>query len=851
MSEQNNSRNKDDQRKRTTPNDPNSPARRPRKKHRKSRPSLWSILGTLLLIGLTTGAILACIGAVYIKTVIMPLAQDFSTENFFVGENSVMYNMNDETGEYEELVTLLNTTSTIWVDYENLPQDLINATIAIEDRRFYSHPGVDWIRTGKAVLNMFTGQSIQGGSTLTQQVIKNMTEYDDVTVKRKITEIFRALDFDQNHSKEETITWYLNIIYLGEKCKGVGSAAYEYFGKDVSELSLAECASLIAITNNPSIYSPYGTLEVYDEEYEKVMTSRDYNKARQELILTVMATPEIGYITPEERDAAIAEELQFTRATGEKDESVIYSWYEEQVIADVRADLMSEYGYSWDAANMLLSSGGLSIYTCVDVKAQAIAESVYENRENLSGMSPSGEQEIQSAITVIDNQTGDVVALVGSMDDKNGNLLKNLATSAKQAPGSAIKPLAVYAPALEMGLITPYTVMEDYPHMVLNNKVWPNNVDYRFRGFTTIQEAVAHSYNTIAVSLLDEKVTTAASFDFVENRFHVDLVDALVVGDEIMSDMNLAPLALGGLTEGVTTREMAEAYATFPNGGIYKQSRTYSKVTDVNGKVILEIPPTQEAVLKESTNYYMHDMLSGVFDYGSGRSAQLANGMPAAGKTGTTNNKYDLWLTGYTPYYTAAVWVGYEYDEYISIKGMPASAMWKNVMNGLHADLPVIDFTTPNGLVSMKYCKDSGKVPTAFCEMDPRGSRVAVGKVFSSDLITEECPYHTAESTLTICVDDPIRSEEGYDLGWHIAGALCPDASLRTFSYLDYERTMLNDVVAEDENYLLRFTEAAGKCETHPEIDLDLNPPLIPLDPIVPERPNWDHLKPGELPDGW
>ena len=252
---------------------------RPRRRRHRSSPAaaVLKVLGTLLLVGLVTGAFLCCFGAVYIKTVIIPIAQEFTMNDFDVGENSVMYYQDKSTGEYKELVTLLNTTSSIWVDSDEIPKYLKEAAVAVEDKRFYTHPGVDWVRTGKAVLCMFTGQDIQGGSTITQQLIKNLTGYNETTVKRKVVEIFRALEFTKKYSKDYTLEWYLNIIPMGGKYKGVGSASYYYFGKPVSELSLAECASLISITNNPSMYSPYSTARFEDPD-----TGEDPHRPGQE-----------------------------------------------------------------------------------------------------------------------------------------------------------------------------------------------------------------------------------------------------------------------------------------------------------------------------------------------------------------------------------------------------------------------------------------------------------------------------------------------------------------------------------------------------------------------------------------
>jgi len=385
---------------------------------------ILQVLGTLLLVGLCTGAILCCFAAVYIKTVIIPEAGAVDLSQFAVGENSVMYYMDPDTGNYRELVTLAAEENAEWVNYEDISEDLINATVAIEDRRFWEHNGVDWKRTAAAILYMFTGQDIQGGSTITQQLIKNLTQYDDVTVKRKVIEIFRALQFDKDYTKETTLEWYLNFIWLGDRCRGVGAAAMNYFGKPVQELTLAECASLISITNNPTIYGPYSDAVFTNSETGEQKTARDKNKERQELVLWSMLDQ--GYITQEEYDEAVAQELVFDRAAGESTPSTIYSWYEEQVISDVKDDLKAQYGYSDEAVSLLLTRGGLSIYTCVDPDVQAQVEQIYSDRTNLDYTSSSGQQ-LQSAITVIDNGTGNLVGIAGRVGEKTGNLWMNFA----------------------------------------------------------------------------------------------------------------------------------------------------------------------------------------------------------------------------------------------------------------------------------------------------------------------------------------------------------------------------------------------------------------------------------------
>ncbi|WP_143382907.1 transglycosylase domain-containing protein [Flavonifractor sp. An100] len=817
--------------------------RRSRKGRRKDRMStVWKVLGTLLLVGICTEAIMCCFAAVYIKTVIMPQV-DLSLDDFQLGENSIMLYQDKETGEYKELVTLLNTTSSIWVDYEDMPENLINAAIAIEDKRFWTHPGVDWKRTTKAVLDMFTGGDISGGSTITQQLIKNLTGYNETTVKRKIIEIFRALRFTQNNSKEDTITYYLNVIPLGSGCEGVGSAAYTYFGKSVSELSLAECASLISITNNPSKYGPYSQAEVVNSEGE-VWTARQWNKWRQENVLFEMLDQ--GMITQEEYDQAVAEELVFVRGENEEAPAQIYSWYEETVISDVKADLMEEYKISEKRAEQLLASGGLRIYTCVDPEIQAIAEEIYTNRENLNYTSAS-DTPMQSSITILDNLTGNVVAIVGQFGEKTGNLWTNYANTAKRQPGSSIKPLSVYAPALEMGAISPITIIDDYPYNDSNGSGWPlNSGNARYKGLTTVRQGLTNSVNTIAVRILADLVTPQQSFNFVEQKFKIDLVEALEVGDQIKSDIDVAPLAMGGLTKGVSSRDMAEAYATFPNGGVYTESRTYTKVEDSEGNIILENELTQEPVIKDTTAYYINSMLTNVVTSGTAAGYGIS-GMTAAGKTGTTSENYDRWFVGYTPYYTAAVWTGYPQNEKMRTSGNPALKLWHQVMGEIHDGLENKKFTVPSGLKSVEFCLDSGLLPNEYCAMDPRGSRVSSDYVFQGDVPTERCTIHTAESVVRMCKDCPILDGDGKETGlYHIAGPYCPEESIVEMCLPDYERTKIGTATAQDEMYRKSVVESYGTCTVHTEA------PVVEPEPEEPENPwdPWNPWDPGEEEGG-
>ncbi len=804
------------------------PRRRKKSLFRRVVGGFFKTLGTLLLIGVCTGAIMACFAVVYVQTIIMPQAEEVieSIDIFNVGQSSTMYYTDKNTGLQVEMLTLRGTEDRTWVKFEDIPENLRNAAIAIEDKRFYKHQGVDWIRTAAGLVYMFTGQDIQGGSTITQQLIKNVTEYDDVTVKRKILEIFTALEFERSHSKDEILEWYLNYIYLGDGCNGVYTAALNYFGKELDELTVAECASLISITNNPSVYNPYR----YPEN----------NLYRRNLCLDQMALEENGpMISQEECAAAKAEPLNLRREVGSSREQEIFTWYEDQVIEDVMHDLMAQYGISEKAALNQIYYGGLRIETCYDPYVQGIVDKIYNDRTSLELDSKSGQQ-IQSGITVIDNATGNVVALSGGIGEKEKSRVFSRATDTIRPPGSSIKPLSVYAPALNMGLITPATVFDDVPVELLEDKTdtvdglkaWPSNSYNYYKGLTTIHEAVEDSVNTIAVKLVKDLVTPDVSYQFLTEKFGITSLEAgRDVNGFFKSDIDRAPLALGGLTDGVSTYEMAAAYATFANNGIYKEPRTYSRVVavDINGNesVLLENTNVSEVVLKESTVYYINTMLENVIDNGTGKTANFS-GMTIAGKTGTTSDNNDKWFVGYSPYYTAAVWVGYDRMEKIPSTSYLAADMWKKVMEPLHEDLEDKSFHTPENLVKQSYCKDSGMIATEWCNADPRGNRVMTEAWFiDGDQPKEYCTVHVP---VEICTESaPVLNHKGEETGVRcLAGEYCPAETRKTIGMLNYARVRVDDTVVTRDDFYLK---------SHLDSLYQPADPAVPVDPTVPAEP--------------
>lgn len=629
------------------------------------------VIGTILLIGVVTGLIFVCIFAFYVKTCITP-SLDLDLNDFTLNQSSIIY-YQDSNGDYKKLTTVKSSENRIWVDGDQIPQYMKDALVAIEDKRFYTHKGVDWFRTAHAALNMFTGGSTFGGSTITQQLIKNLTQQDDITVQRKLLEIFQALDLEKNYDKDEILEYYLNAVYFGEGCYGVQTAAQTYFGKDAKDLTVAEAASIVGITNLPTYYDPFYSVE--------------NNKERQENVLREMYKQ--GYLNKSEYEEAKSQELEFVRGENAPSSST-YSYYEEVVISDVITDLAEAKGISRNAASQLVHNAGYEIYACIDKDIQAKVDAIYTNLDELPKSYSGTKSQLQSAIVIIDQTTGEIKALCGGTGEKTISYGLNRATGTTRPPGSSIKPIAVYGPAVEYGLISPSTLVldADETHVQLAHTSWyPKNSPNTYDGIITITTALQKSKNTVAAQIMD-KLTPSASLEFLRSRLGVEsLID---------SDADYAAMALGEPHYGITVREMAQAYTALANDGVFTYSRTYTMVKDRTGKIILDNQPQTIQAFSQDTARTMTYMLNNAATYGTGSESRLSN-MPVAGKTGTTTSNRDRWFCGYTPYYTCAVWTGYDTPERMSFSGNPATQIWQKVMSAVHADLPRKEFNISYG----------------------------------------------------------------------------------------------------------------------------------------------------------
>lgn len=731
------------------------------------------IIGTLLLVFVVTLTIFSGIFMAYINSTMRGKVEVYLDE-FETKVSTELYSQDPDTGEWVMYQTLyLNSENRIWTDLEDIPKYLQKAAIAIEDKRFEKHHGVDWRGTTRAIVYTLFGKNVQGGSTITQQLVKNVTGDNEVTVKRKITEIYRALELEKRYEKDEILEAYLNEVFFGQSCYGVVTASRMYFNKDVSDLTLAECASLMGITNNPSMYDP--TLSSW---------TRENNRERQLTILGAML--EQGKISQEEYDEAKAEDIVFsngftisgkyvgsddtvtdqepeepttddTESPADEEEPTIkgrYSWFTEAMIGDVADALVEKYGITdkvrdngttytaYEQAWDMVHGKGYKIYTTQNPKYQKIAEDVCYDLSNIpytsSYTNSAGEQvedQLQIALTIVDPTNGYVVAMIGGAGEKQADRVWNWAVNARQC-GSAIKPLSTYAPALDDGTINGASVIDDYP-MLLNGDVWPRNDNWRYQGLMPLHLALRQSLNTCAVRT-NLAYGVDRSYEFLVNKLgfeNLTYTDSQQVGN----------MALGGFEKGVTTEEMAAGFATFVNEGVYTKPRTFVRVEDANGNVILENEAKSTVAMKNTTAALMNSLLQEASLQGTGYQAQFP-GMHIAGKTGSTNSNKDRYFAGYTPYYSCAVWAGYEHNQRIVASGNPCAVIFQKVMKAIHEDLPDKDFFSCAGLTSVAVCADSGMLASENCALDVRGSRVYTALVAADNAPTSVCTMHTAPS---------------------------------------------------------------------------------------------------------
>ena len=586
--------------------------------------------------------------------------------------------------------------------YEELPENLKNAFIAIEDKTFWTHKGFNFKRIFGAIWNSVSGGGeISGTSTITQQLARNIflpEEKSVRSIKRKIIEMYYAHEIEETLSKEEILAAYLNTIYLGYGCYGVDTAAKKYFGTEVEDLTLEECAALASLPQAPGVYELLMTEDDEAEtttKVEKGLYANDISRSRRYLVLDLMA--EQGYITKEEAEAAKKPLEEFINPGGASMSSS--SSFKDYLLDTVKHDLMEQYSLSEEQAEKLIYTKGLNIYSTLDSQAQKVITKEFKKKENFPS-AVSDDAKVEAAMVIVKVGTGEIKAMAGTRSVK-GEKLFNRAVSPRQ-PGSSIKPLAVYAPALQKSYeyqkdgklfkfkdtgydsqgksmwgnyITASSGVKDEP-MKVKGKTWPKNFSRTYSGYRTFRQAIQQSINTCAVKILAQ-IGTDYSMEMVK-KFGIST--AIDDTNEPYNDVNLAALGLGAMTEGVTPLDMALAYAVFPNGGVRNSGICYTKVTDSDGKVLLEGKSEETRVLNEGVAYIMTDVLQTVVSDGIAFDAAIP-GEKVGGKTGTTDETWDIWFDGFTPKYAAALWIGTDNNIELNTTSSTAAKLWGKIMS--------------------------------------------------------------------------------------------------------------------------------------------------------------------------
>ncbi|MDY4792958.1 MAG: PBP1A family penicillin-binding protein [Pararoseburia sp.] len=734
-----------------------------------------------------------------------------------------------------------------YVPITDIPKDLQHAFVAIEDERFYKHNGIDMRGIVRAAFTgiISGGDFSQGASTITQQLLKNNyfttwtseNSFSD-RLERKIQEQYLAVQLEKVEDKNTILENYLNTINLGQNTLGVEAASERYFNKSVSELTLSESATIAGITQNPSKYNP--------------ISNPDQNAKRRKKVLDKML--ELGYITEKEYNTALDDKVydRIQVANAENQSNASTSYFVDALTDQVYNDLIEEKGYTESQAYKLLYSGGLTIKSTQDSNIQKICEEEVNNNANYSDhvlhsfsyrltvtkadgsyenyseqtmltyyqaqnpnydinfaseeeckeaieaykkeimekgdtIAEGGESitytlQPQAAISVMDQSTGKVVALVGGRGEKNASKTLNRATSITRQPGSCFKIIGCYAAALDAGGLTLATVQDDAPTSYANGTPL-HNYDNRYRGFTTIRDAIISSMNVVTVKNLTQ-IGTGLGFEYAQALG----ISTLEPGD------NNQTLCLGGLTNGVTDLELTAAYATIANHGDYNKPVFYTEVLDNQGDVILDnTQNTSKEVLKDTTAWLLTNAMQDVITSGTGGGAGLPN-MPTAGKTGTTTKNRDTVFAGYTPYYTAAVWGGYDDDTEQTYTAY-SKLIWHAVMARIHEGLATKNFDQPSGIVTATVCKKSGKLAVeGVCDQDPRGSMVYTEYFDKDSVPTETCDHHVLVET---CAESN-----------QIATEFCP-------TKVPSVRIIGGSAGTEDEPYLITEEALNTKCTLH------------------------------------
>ena len=612
------------------------------------------------------------------------------TTDMFLNENSIVM---DSDGNV--IAELGSERKKIKVENEDMPENLKDAYVSIEDERYYKHHGVDIKRTGSAIINyvIHLGNSSFGGSTITQQLVKNLTGDNSGSITRKVKEWWKAYLLECYFSKEEILDMYLNIIYVGPNIYGVGAGSQYYFSKDIQSLTLAECAFLAGINNSPNSYNPF------DNETDNT------EKITKRTITVLDKMLELEYITQEEYDTAVSEVnngLKFEQGTVESNDG-IYSYHTDALINEITQDIADKKNITEDFATNYLYLGGLTINSTQNSSIQDETETEF-NKRQYQIASREGGDPAQAAMVIIDHQTGQVVACVGGLGEKDTARGLNRAIQSTRQTGSSIKPLAVLAPGIDKKKFTAATIYADEETTFAGNYK-PVNYD-GYLGDITVRRAVESSQNIPFVEMM-EQIGVKTSISYLKDMG----ITSLTEKDESLS------LALGGLDKGITPLEMAAAYATIANDGVYIEPTFYTEITNQSGKTIVKANPESHRVFSRQVAYILKEILTQPVTGSNGTATYCSiSGIDVAAKTGTTDENYDRWLCGFTPYYTAATWFGYDQNETIYFNRQnPAGIIWANVMKNIHSGLGNATFEKPSWIQTETICADSGGIANSGC----------------------------------------------------------------------------------------------------------------------------------------
>lgn len=742
------------------------------KKVSSVRKFIFTVVKFLIIFFLALGFAMAGIvgGAIYgyIKT-----AEPIRDEQLITMISSKTTFIYDSKGNVIQKLTGKDNKDSEPITDKEAPKFLKDAIIAIEDERFESHPGIDMQGIFNAGIGFIKSVFInnettsRGGSTITQQVVKNITDKKQRSLQRKVQEWYAAIQLERKLEKWQILELYMNISYWGNSSYGVQSASKKYFGKPVQELSLAQSALLAGITNSPGKYNPF------------TETGRKNAKERQETILKKML--ELGKIDKAQYDQAMVEDLKYASKAQSQKVTSVQSYFVDQVISDVKKALMNDYSMSSTMANYMIYNSGLEIYTTMDSEIQAAMDKVFMDDTFFPLVNDTAKRQFerpQASMVIIDTQNGQVKALYGGYGKKEASNTLNRASSSlmRRQPGSSIKPIAVYAPAIDLELITPATIVDDVPVYMMTGKdadrEYPRNYDDKHDGLTSVRNGIKNSVNVVAAKIWRDTLGPDNSVEYLKK-----------VGIDRENEKYLS-LVMGGLEVGVNPLQMAAAYVPFAQKGMYFEPTTYTLVKDSSGKTLIDKKAAKFSIAySEQTAFIMTDMLKEVTlgktsPYPrSGTAAAYVNekiiGMPVAGKTGTTNSNIDKWFVGYTPYYAAATWYGYDNNgsEPIAIKQAEynqAMKIWAAVMSKVNKGLPKKDFEVPPGIVQKRICIYSGQIATELCTQDPRGDATRI-EYFIKGTEPRDDDLCTMHVKVRVCTDH----KDIYNRNL-LAGPYCP-----------------------------------------------------------------------------